>query len=72
MGGGNLADESVVNVLAEIEAQGEMNALTRMWEGEVEAQSDEVSAVIARNQGRAAGGAGILAGIGSSFAGKYG
>ena len=50
-GGG--ADPSVVNAVADIEALGEYNALSRLWEGEEEGRGDEDMAREARMQGGA-------------------
>lgn len=74
-GGGNTADESVVNTLAAIDAAGEMNALTRLWDGRVEAENDMDSAAIMRSEGGAAASAGILSAVGTgieTFHSKYG
>lgn len=69
--GGSLADPTLVNLFADIEAQGEMNALTRLWNAEEEARGD-VAAGDARNrEGQAAMNAATL-NAAMSFSSKYG
>ena len=69
-GGADLSDPSLVKNFAEIEAAGEYNALTRLWEGESEAISDEAAAESRINEGRA-GETSALVGTAISFYGKY-
>lgn len=52
--GGGVSDPSVVNILGDIEAEGEYNALARMYEGETAAQSDQAMAKARRSEGNAA------------------
>lgn len=70
-GGGNLSDPTLVNIFADIEAGGEYNALSRVFDSEVEARSDEAAGAARRREGRTAQTLGILKGI-VSFADKYG
>lgn len=77
-GGGS--DPSVINAVADIDAVGEYNALSRLWEGEEMARGDEDLAYEARQQGSAEQDALQLSAVGSflesdaveSFYGKYG
>lgn len=62
-GGGGVSDPTVVNILADIEARGEYNALVRNWEGEEEAIGLESAAKIAKREGKAAEIAGWTRGI---------
>ena len=76
--GGGVSDPTMVDIFADIEAGGEYNALSQLWEGEESARGDEFAAKIRRREGRAAdfaGKVGLAAGIfeqAESFAGKYG
>ena len=52
-GGGALADPTMVNLFADIEARGEYNALASLWESEEEALGLEAEAVARKREGRA-------------------
>ena len=52
-GGGALSDPTVVNLLADIEARGEYNALVSLWESEEEALGLEAEGIGRRREGRA-------------------
>lgn len=75
--GGGAADGSTRNVLAQIEGEGEFNALTAMFSGEERAQNQEFAAEMARFKGKQAKKQSRLAAVGtvlsgaSSFAGKF-
>jgi hypothetical protein len=58
--GGAMDDPTMVNVFADIEAEGEYNALSRLFEGEEAAQGDAAAARAARNEGSALQTAGFL------------
>lgn len=51
-GGGGSLDPSVINLLGELEAQGEYNKGTAFYEGEEAAKSAEYDAAITRSQGK--------------------
>lgn len=51
--GGGVSDPTVVNIMADIEAQGEYNALSRLWEAEDEAIGLEQGARARRKEGKA-------------------
>jgi hypothetical protein len=76
--GGGASDVSVVNTLAEVEAEGEYRALTALWEGEEQARGLEAAAGARESEGSAARTAGYLAGGASLLTGgvdwfqKYG
>ena len=70
--GASLDDPTFVNLMGDIEAEGEYRALSRMYEGETSARSDERLAKARKRQGRAglfAGGLGaaatVMSGVGS-------
>jgi hypothetical protein len=52
--GGALDDPTMVNVFADIEAEGEYNALARLYEGESAARADSRQARARRREGNAA------------------
>jgi len=58
--GGGVSDPTVVNQLADIETQGELNALNAMYSGNTAARGYRRGAAIARNEGRAEQTAGYL------------
>lgn len=68
--GAGASDPSVLNLMADLSAEGEYRALTRMYEGETSAQSLEMEA---RERRRAARGQSIstILGGAASFASKY-
>lgn len=77
-GGGNLADPTLVNIFADIEAEGEYNALSRLWDAEEMALGDEAAAKARKREGRTAeimgylkAGASIFENA-TGFGGKYG
>lgn len=73
--GGGVSDPSIVNILGDIEAEGEYNALARMYEGETAAQSDIVAARARRSEGNAAMNAayfGMAASAAKGYAGAGG
>ncbi len=73
--GAGASDPTVVNLLADIEAEGEYNALARMYEGEESARGDQYAARARRSEGNAAMNAayfGMVGRAGSTFATKYG
>lgn len=73
--GGGVDDPTVVNLMGDIEAEGEYNALARMFEGESAARDDQYAAKARRREGNASANAsyfGMASTIGSSFAKKYG
>ena len=51
--GGSLSDPTMIKLIADLEASGEYNALSRMFEGEVEARGFEKQAGITKRKGRA-------------------
>lgn len=77
-GGGNLSDPTLVNVFADIEAEGEYNALSRLWDTEELARGDEEEARNIKSAGKAARNIGYLKAAASlydnatGFGGKYG
>lgn len=85
-GAGISGDPTVENILEDIETQGELNALTAMWEGDSMARGLRVRAKATRKSGREAKRAGYLeaaasiadmatgssGGSGGSFFSKYG
>lgn len=70
--GAGVSDPTVVNLRGDIEARGEYNALSRMYEGETEAGSLELEAVERRRAARGRSIATVLDSAGSIFAEKYG
>jgi hypothetical protein len=76
--GGAVDDPSVVNLMADIDAEGEYRALTQLYEGETEARGLEAQAKARRKEGRNAKIAGFinagasLLGAGSSLKERYG
>jgi hypothetical protein len=77
-GGGGLADPTIVNHMAKLEAEGEYAALARLYEGEEEASGLEEGARAVKREGRAARVAGYTKGLTSIMSGvstlrsKYG
>lgn len=76
--GAGASDPTVVNLIGELEGEGEYGALAAMYEGEERARNLEFGAAMARKQGKAAMGASafsagttLLSG-GSSWYDKYG
>lgn len=76
--GANMGDPSLVNYFGDLEAEGEYNALSRLYEGNEEALGLEAAATTRRREGRAARTAGYLKGLTSAMYGvetlnsKYG
>jgi hypothetical protein len=58
--GGAMDDPTLVNIFGDIEAEGEYNALVRLWEGEEAAAGDAAAARASRNEGNASAAAGYL------------
>jgi hypothetical protein len=76
--GAGASDPTVVNLIADLEGEGEMGALAALYEGEEQARGMEYSAKVARRTGQAASTAGALRaggtilGAASSWYDKYG
>lgn len=58
--GASTDDPGMVNLMAEIEKEGEIQALTKLWVGEDRARGMEDSAAVARNEGKASRTSGYL------------
>jgi hypothetical protein len=71
---GSLSDPSTVNILGDLAGEGELGALTALYQGEARARGYEAEATTSRYEGNAAKKAGQAAAIGTglSFFGKYG
>lgn len=67
--GAGASDPTVNTIMADIETQGEVNALNALYSGDVEAQGLRSGAAIARNEGRAYRTAGQLAGASTALDG---
>ena len=52
--GGGVSDPTVVRIMANIEAEGEMQALNRLWTGEVEYSDNMYQASVLESEGAAA------------------
>jgi hypothetical protein len=76
-GGGGASDPTVVDIISDLEGEGEYRALTALFNGEEQARGLEDEALAARKAGKNAKTAGIIGGIStvltgaSSLAGKY-
>jgi hypothetical protein len=69
--GAGVSDPSVLNLMADLSAEGEYRALTRMYEGETGAQSLETEATQRRKAARGQSISTLLSGV-ATFASKYG
>jgi hypothetical protein len=70
-GGGGVEDPTVSKLIADINAQGEMNALGALYEGEEEATGLELGGQVRRSEGRARATSSILGGASDYYANKY-
>lgn len=59
--GGGALDESVVNIMGDLEGESELNALNSLYEGEERARDDESEAIVTRYSGQQKKKAGYLA-----------
>lgn len=69
--GASLADPTFIRLMADVDADSEYRALTRLYEGETEARSDEIEAKVRKREGRAVLVSSILSGV-ESMSEKYG
>lgn len=67
--GANLSDPSLVNLMGDLEAEGQYRALSRMFEGDDEARGYEDTAAARRKEGKALKKAGLLRGVTSVLSG---
>jgi hypothetical protein len=77
--GGGAADPTVLNLAGGLAKQGQLNAMTALFEGEERATASEFQAQVTRADGKAAARAGrtgmistIAGGVGSTLMSKYG
>ncbi len=76
--GGGVSDPTVINTIADIQAEGEYRALTALYNGETQAQSYEAQAAARRKEAKRAKRAGAISAAatilegGSSIASRYG
>jgi len=68
-GGGSIADPTIVNIMGDIEAEGEIAALSRLYEGYEESGGLEDAAVLRRREGRAAQSAGLISAASTTMQG---
>lgn len=61
--GANLSDPTLVNLMGDLEAEGQYRALSRLFEGDDEARGLEEAARIRRKEGKAAQKAGLFRGV---------
>jgi propanediol dehydratase small subunit len=52
--GGSLADPTIINIMGDLAADAEFNALTALYEGDTEAKGLRAQASVAKKRGRAA------------------
>lgn len=69
--GAGVSDPTVVNLMADLEAEGEYRALTRMYEGETAAKSLELEASTRKKAAKGQAISTLLSGA-ATFASKYG
>lgn len=69
--GAGVDDPTVLNIMSDLEAEGEYRALTRMYEGETAAQSLDLEGKERRRAARGQSIATVLSGA-ATFASKYG
>jgi hypothetical protein len=67
--GGDPSDVGAINLMAEIEKEGEMMALNQLWVGEDRARGMEDSAAVTRNEGKAARTAGYTNALTTALSG---
>jgi hypothetical protein len=76
--GAGVSDPTVSNILTDIDAEGELNALNSLWSGDYTARALKMGANASRNEGAAMRSSGYLSGAttalngGMSFFDKYG
>lgn len=71
-GGGGVDDPTIVNILGDIEGEGEFRALSRLWSGEEDATDLNNQAAARETSGKNAKKAGLIKGVSSVLQGYAG